>query len=263
MLSNGNAWKEDFFIRSYETDCTGKFRMASLFNYFQEIAGNHVVALGIGYEVLKRFGYVWFLSRARIRVRRLPSWGERGIVETWHVTTDGLIYIRDFRMSDDAGNILLDASTGWLLVDTANFRPHGPEALPIPLPVNDNGRALDEPLRKLLPARDMKPAYERCVQLSDLDVNQHVNNARYLEWIFDCYDDEFVKSHAVGFLQVNYVGETTLGDTVALSRGEDASHSGVHYIEGVSRRKGSKVVQALIGWEEKPVTKHERPLYEA
>jgi acyl-ACP thioesterase len=166
-------------------------------------------------------------------------------------------------MSDDAGNILLDASTGWLLVDTANFRPHGPEALPIPLPVNDNGRALDEPLRKLLPARDMKPAYERCVQLSDLDVNQHVNNARYLEWIFDCYDDEFVKSHAVGFLQVNYVGETTLGDTVALSRGEDASHSGVHYIEGVSRRKGSKVVQALIGWEEKPVTKHERPLYEA
>jgi medium-chain acyl-[acyl-carrier-protein] hydrolase len=249
MASSGNPWKEEFSIRSYETDCTGKFRMASLFNYFQEIAGNHVVALGIGYEVLKKLGYIWVLSRARVRVRRLPSWGERGIVETWHVTTDGLMYIRDFRMSDGSGNVLLDASTGWLLVDTANFRPHGPEALPIPLPVNNNGRALEDPLRKLLPVRDIHPAYERSVLLSDLDVNDHVNNARYLEWIFDCYDDEYVKGHTPGFLQVNYVGETTLGDTVALSRGEDASSPGIHYIEGVSRRKGSRVVQALIGWE--------------
>jgi acyl-ACP thioesterase len=249
MTSGGNAWKEEFFVRSYETDCTGKFRMASLFNYFQEIAGNHVVALGIGYEVLKNLGYVWFLSRARVRVRSLPVWGDRGIMETWHVTTDGLIYIRDFRMSDTSGNVLLDASTGWLLVDTANFRPHAPDALPIPLPVNDNGRALDEPLKKLLPVRGMRPAYERSVLLSDLDVNNHVNNARYLDWIFDCYDDAFVRSHLLSFLQVNYVGETALGDTVALSRGEDASTPGVDYIEGVSRRKGSRVVQAIVGWE--------------
>jgi acyl-ACP thioesterase len=249
MASIGNAWKEEFFIRSYETDCTGKFRMASLFNYFQEIAGNHVVALGIGYEVLKALGYVWFLSRARVRFRRRPAWGDRGIVETWHVTTDGLMYIRDFRMSDGAGNILLDASTGWLLVDTETFRPHPADALPIPLPANDRGRALDEPLKKLLPVRDLRPAYVRNVLLSDLDVNNHVNNARYLEWIFDCYDDTHVRSHVLSFLQVNYVGETTLGDTVALSRGEDASAPGVDYIEGVSRKKGSKVIQALIGWE--------------
>jgi hypothetical protein len=58
-----------------------------------------------------------------------------------------------------------------------------------------------------------------------------------------------VRSHELSFLQVNYVGETTLGDTVALSRGEDASTPGVDYIEGVSRKKGSKVVQALVGWE--------------
>ena len=249
MASSGNAWKEDFAVRSYETDSTGRLRMASLFHYFQEIAGNHVVALGIGYEVLKELGYVWFLSRARVRVRRLPAWGEHGIVETWHVTTEGLMYLRDFRMRDGAGNVLLDASTGWLLVDTANFRPHAPDALPIPLPVNDHGRALDEPLRKLLPPREMKTAYERSVLLSDLDVNHHVNNARYLEWIFDCYDDTHASSHLLSFLQVNYVGETTLGDTVALARGEDASTPGVDYIEGVSRKKGSKVVQALVGWE--------------
>jgi hypothetical protein len=134
-------------------------------------------------------------------------------------------------------------------MDVASFRPHLSDVLPVPLTVNDRGRSLDEPLRKLIPLRGVQPVYERTVRLSDLDVNGHVNNARYLEWIFDCYDDEFVKSHVPGFLQVNYVGETTLGDTVALSRGEDASSPGVHYIEGTSTLKGSKVVQAVVGWE--------------
>jgi len=249
MTSIGNGWNEEFSVRSYEADCTGKLRMASLFNYFQEIAGNHVVALGIGYEVLKRLGYVWVLSRARVRARRLPSWGEGGVMETWHVATDGLMYIRDFRMRDGSGNVLLDASTGWLLMDTTSFRPHGPEGLPIPLPVNDRGRALDEPLRKLLPVRELRPAYERTVLLSDIDVNDHVNNARYLEWIFDCYDDEHMRSHTLAFLQVNYVGETVLGDSVALFRGEDPSSSRLHYIEGRSARKESKVVQAILGWD--------------
>lgn len=249
MTAEGNAWKEDFSVRSYETDCTGKLRMASLFNYFQEIAGNHVVALGMGYEVLKELGYVWVLSRARVRVRRLPSWGERGVVNTWHVRTEGLLYLRDFRVCDESGNVFLDAATGWLLVDTATFKPHTSDVLSMPLPVNDHGRALDEPLRKLLPVHDMRAAYERSVLLSDLDVNNHVNNARYLEWIFDCYDDAQVRSSVIASLQVNYVGETTLGDTVALVRGEDPSSPGVDYIEGVSRKKGSKVVQAVIAWE--------------
>jgi acyl-ACP thioesterase len=168
------------------------------------------------------------------------------------------MYIRDFRMSDRDGNVLLDASTGWLLVDTAGFRPHPPDALPIPLPVNDHGRALEDPLRKILPLPGIHAAYERKVFLSDLDVNDHVNNARYLEWIFDCYDDAYVRSHTLVFLQVNYVGETTLGDSVALSRGEDASSPGVHYIEGVSRKKGAKVVQALLGWE---VSRKQDPLH--
>ena len=249
MPADGIAWNEDFAVRSFETDCTGTLRMASLFSYFQEIAGNHVLHLGIGYEVLKKLGYVWVLSRARIRINRLPFWGERGAVETWHVNADGLMYLRDFRMRDAGGDVLLCAATGWLLMDTVSFRPHLSDVLPIALTVNDRGRALDEPLKKLIPLRGVQPVYERSVRLSDIDVNGHVNNARYLEWIFDCYDDEFVKSHVPGFLQVNYVGETTLGDTVALSRAEDASSPGVHYIEGASRMKGSKVVQAVVGWE--------------
>ena len=107
-------------------------------------------------------------------------------------------------------------------------------------------------MKKIVPPRACAPVYERRVHQSEIDVNQHVNNARYLAWVFDCYDETFLKSHLLRALQVNYVGETALGETVALSRGDDPAMPGTHYVEGVSGGKGSRAVQALLTWE--PIT---------
>ena len=250
MMTPEGSWSEPYIVRVYETDITSRLRMDALFDYFQEMAWRHVVALSLGYEMLRDLGYVWFLSRARVRVRRQPVWGDRGTIETWHATTDGLMFVRDFRLTDAAGATAIEAATGWLLMDTTAFRPHAADALPVPLPPNKRGRALDEAMKKIVPSRSLAPVYERRVQQSEIDVNQHVNNARYLAWVFDCYDPAFLRSHALRELQVNYVGETALGETVALSRGEDPARAGTHYVEGVSGGKGARVVQALLTWEQ-------------
>ncbi|HTR99390.1 MAG TPA: acyl-ACP thioesterase domain-containing protein [Bacteroidota bacterium] len=249
MMTPEGSWSEPYTIRVYETDITSRLRMDALFDYFQEMAWRHVVELSLGYEALKALGYAWFLSRARVRIHRQPAWGDRGTIETWHATTDGLMFVRDFRLTDAAGAAAVEASTGWLLMDTASFRPHPADVLPVPLPPNNRGRALDEPMRKIIPPRALAPVYERRVHQSEIDVNQHVNNARYLAWVFDCYDAAFLNAHALRALQVNYVGETALGDTVALLRGEDPAQAGTHYIEGVSGGRGTRVVQALLTWE--------------
>ena len=252
MMTNEGSWSEPYRIRVYETDITSRLRMDALFDYFQEMAWRHVVELALGYRELTALGYAWFLSRARVRVHRQPAWGDEGTIETWHATTDGLLFVRDFRLTDSSGATAIEASTGWLLVDTTAFRPHPADVLPVGLPPNLKGRALDEPMRKIIPPRALVPVYERRVQQSEIDVNQHVNNARYLAWVFDCYDPAFLKSHALRALQVNYTGETALGDTVALSRGEDPALPGTHYIEGTSGGKASRVVQALLSWEPAP-----------
>jgi len=249
MMTNEGSWSEPYTIRVYETDITSRLRMDALFDYFQEIAWRHVVTLALGYESLKALGYTWFLSRARVRVHRPPVWGDQGTIETWHATTDGLMFVRDFRLTDASGATAIEATTGWLLMDTSTFRPHGADVLPVPLPQNNRGRALDEPMRKIIPPPSLGSVYERRVYQSEIDVNQHVNNARYLAWVFDCYDAAFLKAHVLRALQVNYVGETALGDTVALSRGEVPALPGTDYVEGVSGGKGSRVVQALLTWE--------------
>ncbi len=242
------VWEEEIFVRSYDVDSTGKLRLSSLFNYFQEIAGKHATHLGVGYGVLKNLGLFWVLSRAKVRIHRLPVWGDTVRLTTWPKGLDGVLFLRDLQLTSDRFGPLVDSSTGWLLLDSEAYRPQLPEALPILLPPNPRGHALDEPLRKIRPFNDLKREYERKILASDLDVNDHVNNARYIDWIMDCYAPGQLASRCVQTMQVNYVGETTYGDVVQLSRGEDPAR-GLDYIEGVTGGKGSKVMQALIEWK--------------
>lgn len=248
MPEKQSVWEDEIFVRSYDVDSAGKLRLSSLFNYFQETAGKHATHLGAGYSLLRGLGLFWVLSRAKIRIHRLPAWGESVRLTTWPKGLDGVLFLREFQLTSDQYGPLVDASTGWLLLDAKAYKPHLPDALPTTLPPNIRGHALEERLRKLRPLDDLKPEYERKVLASDLDVNRHVNNARYLDWIMDCYTPEQMASKCMLAMQINYVGETTYGDVVQLYKGEDAAR-GLHYIEGVNGVKGSKVMQAVLEWK--------------
>ena len=55
------------------------------------------------------------------------------------------------------------------------------------------------------------------VKYSDLDINMHVNNARYLNWITDSYPMEFLRRNYPVEIEVNYLSETTPGDEYYVS----------------------------------------------
>lgn len=241
-------WEESIYVKSYETDFAGKLKLASLFNYFQETAGNHATHLGVGYERLRTMGFFWVLSRAKVHINRLPGWRETVTLVTWPKGQDGLLFLRDFRMTTGDSELLVTGSTGWLLIDTEHNKPQLAEVLKVPLPGNAHGNAIEGPLKKLRSPENPVLVYERKVLASDLDVNNHVNNARYLEWITDGFDAQHAASSAVSTLQVNYVGEAVLGDTVAMYR-TDVTSNGRTFIEGVNQAAGSKVVQAIVEWK--------------
>src|SRR5512140_3295510 len=88
-----SVWEDDIFVRSYDVDSAGKLRLSSLFNYFQETAGKHATHLGAGYDVLRGLGLFWVLSRAKIRVHRLPAWGESVRLTTWPKGLDGVLFL--------------------------------------------------------------------------------------------------------------------------------------------------------------------------
>lgn len=52
------------------------------------------------------------------------------------------------------------------------------------------------------------------VRYLDIDANQHVNNAKYLDWFLDSLGLEFIKNHELKSINVKYEKEVSYGNWV-------------------------------------------------
>ena len=74
----------------------------------------------------------------------------------------------------------------------------------------------------------LEPAAEngRCtskfhVTISDLDVNLHTNNARYLKWVTDSYDLDFILNNVPLSAEINYLAESHFNESIAITISEE------------------------------------------
>ncbi len=243
------VWQERFTVASFDVDFRGALSLASLFRRFAELAGIHAAHLQVGYDALREEGLAWYLSRIKVEFQTLPHWGDEVLLQTWPKGIERLFAMRDFRLLDKEGRVLLVATSRWLLVELARGKPRKIESLARDLKFDSVEDAIPGTLDKVTPLSPCAQAYERQILPSDLDVNHHVNNAEYAKWVMDCFDVDTQSTRLLRSLQVNYLAETLLGDRVRIGATERPDDAGAFYIEGVSTRSGSTLFQAEARWQ--------------
>lgn len=239
-------WSEQSTVRSYDVGSDGLLKPQTLFQFFQEAASNHATELGAGYDFLQEQGVFWALSRVKIEIARLPVWRDEITLTTWPKGVDKIFAVRDFRMTDREGGVLVRGTSYWLLVDIEKMRPRRVDGLARSLPLNENEHALQESLGKIAVPDGLEVRYERKVMASDLDVNNHVNNTEYIRWITDALARNEGTIQTIRNLQVNYLEEARLGEVMVFYVGRDSEDGAVAFVEGVNRETSAKVVQARV-----------------
>lgn len=242
------AYSEKVKIRNYEADIDGNLKIPSIFNYFQEVASNHAEQLGWGFEQMQEMGTIWVLSRLQIEVKKLPKWQDEVEVLTLPRGIKKLFAVRDYAIRDSQGEDIIMGYSGWLVLDTANFRLKNPDIILADAPWSDNPEDMALSTEKLIPLENKVFEYTRKVTPNDMDVNRHTNNARYAEWMTDCFEQEFLSSHQIRKISVIFSNQTKFGDEVTLSLFADETGN-KHYIEIINTQTDQKVVQAEFEWE--------------
>ena len=77
------------------------------------------------------------------------------------------------------------------------------------------GNELATPLG--LPAKTMCNSRKRYVNFTDLDRNGHMNNTRYLDWIYDLLPGQFHREHSIREFTLCYLNEALEGQQLTLS----------------------------------------------
>ncbi|MEJ2544536.1 MAG: thioesterase, partial [Calditrichaceae bacterium] len=207
-------WIEDFRIRAYEVGPDGRVTLQSIFNYLQETAGNHSYELGVSVDKLFKQNLTWVLSRVHLRVSKYPFWKQGITVETWPADKDSYYAIRDFRILDETGFEIGQATSSWMMLDLIKRKPVLIPDYIDEMKNKDQNRALDDRFEKLpkLERVDSEKLFN--VRLSDLDLNQHVNSVNYIEWALESVPEDIMKEFILSGVEVTYRAESKYGDRV-------------------------------------------------
>lgn len=236
-------YKEEIFVRSYDVDFKKELKLFSLFNYMQEVAWVHAEELGFGHEFINNKGMFWVLSRIKVEIESVPKWADNINLTTWPRGADSIFALRDYLFTNNRNETVAKGTSSWLILDQRSLKPQKVSSVLENLYENDKS-VLNESLQKIKPEGVKIRSINKTALYSDIDVNNHVNNAIYVSWTSDVFDIEFIRKNRFKSIQLNFVSEAKTGDNIEISLFDRGNNS--FYVEGMDVNEDSRIFQALV-----------------
>lgn len=210
-------WQDKYKVHSYEVDLQLELTIPYLCQFMQESAWNHAENLGVGFSQLIKKNLVWILSKMKISIAKLPKWGDNITVNTWSTGYDKLFCYREFRITDEDNNTLVTGTTTWFVIDLNTRRPQRTETY-FSTSIKVGEILFPDRTPKIAPLIDAKFNFETKVRFKDIDVNGHLNNVKYIEWILDTFSYDDRKNNRLIDIEINFMNEAMIDDDVIINK---------------------------------------------
>jgi len=239
------TYHQQFLILSNEADLHNRASFYSISNYLQEAARTHAMHLGWGIEFLREKNMFWVLTRMEIKMDEFPAPGSFIDVETWPKSTDRLFALRDFLISAN-GKTIGRATSSWALLQLPHRRPMLLQDMGDIMHMLKNKHAIEQPAAKIAATVPGSEDFKRLVQYSDLDLNAHVNNTRYLTWMLDTLPLDYHHKYAPFSASLNYLAEVFAEQTVRIKRQQTAPHV---WLFGICNEKNEDLFRGILSFQ--------------
>ncbi len=239
-------YSKSFKVQFSETDFTLKLKLYALVNKMQETSSLHAEELGMGYEELDKHNLGWIISKYRINIESYPKWEDTITIETWPSGKDKLFAMRSFCIYNQHKEQIGSIYSAYVLIDSKTGRPQRTSAMPKGLPAT-----IEEGAQELVRLRIPKEPISVCtrrVHYTDLDINMHMNNACYVQWIEDCFPLDQHKNKKIKDIQVNFISGATIGEEVVVSVYKDKESVDTYYLQGKEKSEEREIFKARVEW---------------
>lgn len=239
------VFKKRYHVSINSVNINKKLGLFGLLSFLQDIATLDGEASGFGFEDMIREQSFWVLVRQKIKMDKFPKWNDEVEIHTWSRAPEGLYGYRDFEIFCQ-GEKIGDCSTVWMILDGKTRTVKRTDYLADRVNFRKNYK-LDYTAAKVKLGEDFEHAHSLKVRNSDLDLNMHVNNTKYSQWILDAIPIELHQSAKLKEYEINFLSETHLGEEIDIfsSKGQDSSPQEVSY-KGVRKSDGKTVFAANI-----------------
>lgn len=184
----------------------------------QEAAIAHTEALGAGRDKTLDRGALWIVVRLRAEIARMPEYDEKVVLRSWPGATMHVLFPRYYELATEEGETCVRASAIWMLMDEKTRRMAFPEKYGVKLPAVRTGTEL--PLPEGVREEETEKVFVHPVRFSDVDINGHMNNSRYLDAVEDALGADFLSRNRLTDFEIEYKSEVKCGRRLTIAHSE-------------------------------------------
>jgi len=225
-------------------DMNGHIKLPDVILLSLQVSGMQSIELGVSDKtILEEHNLVWIITDYDIEVVRLPRFAEEITIETEALSYNRLFCYRRFTIYDETGQELIHMMATFVLMDRDSRRVHVVEPeIVAPYQSDFDKKLIRGPKYESLNESISKDYH---VRFYDLDMNGHVNNSKYLDWIFEVMGADFLTQYIPKKINLKYVKEVRPGGVIT-SAVERTGLETKHEITS----DGATNAQAIITWQE-------------
>ena len=209
-------YQKKYYIGSNDVDQFLDLKLSSFFKLMQDIATEHAEVLDIGKSQTLDKGLYWVVTRMEIEIISMPKYLSTVTLTTYPGDDLKFIFPRYFLLQDDKGNTLIKASSTWMVLNKNNHHPCLKPFEGKTLPSEHLKDELPLPKKCEIDSSSLSLIENRKVRYSDVDLNGHLNNTKYIDYITDIHDSDFYKENRISHFLINYEKELMDNDIFSL-----------------------------------------------
>jgi len=242
MTGEKTYYETDYQVSQTECDMYDNGKFSFLLRRMQDAATDHLNFRSVKTSELREAKLAFAIIRMALEIRKPLRYADRIALVTWAQEPKGPYWRRNFEVRR-GGELIAQAASNWVLINTETRAPLRPSAFPF----NFDFAGGHEPGVRIEKARyePTGPVREgrRTIVYSDIDVNGHCNNAVYADLFSDLCPELFEGGRVVRRYDVTYSHEAVMGDVIAL---ETSCAGGKGWIRGRREADGKRCFEAMM-----------------
>ncbi|WP_424001357.1 acyl-[acyl-carrier-protein] thioesterase [Maribacter sp. IgM3_T14_3] len=210
-----NYFDKAFELRYFEMNSLGNASPTIILTLLEETAADHCYAIKHSLFQLKNLNIGWVLVSGYMQMDRYPSYKEKITIRTWLSQYSKIRGYRENIIYDEQNTIIGRSRGLWVFFNIAKRRP-----IQIFDAIKENWsfcsfKSIDYSIsEKVSPINESDYELKFIVNRYDTNMNNHVNNIRYLQWVIESVPEEIVNNYFLYSITGRFIAEAHYKQTV-------------------------------------------------
>jgi acyl-ACP thioesterase len=228
-----NYFDKQFELRYFEMNKLGLATPTIILAFLEETAADHCYSINHSLFDLVKKNVGWVLVSGVLQVDRYPNYKEKITVRTWLSSYTSIKGYRENIIFDEQHNIIARAKGLWVFFDIDKRKP-----IPIFNDIKEkwsyySEESINIDIKKKIGAIGFASHIKKFeVHRFDTDMNKHVNNIRYLQWVIESIPQDIVDNYYLNEINGRFIAEAQYGDSILSLTNKDINdNSFMHTIK--------------------------------